>query len=222
MELEPRFEQRRVEALAVEADQRARATQFRGYRLKQKRLVLEAHEQPLARRERSVSREPSATDQKHVRPCAAVQAGGLEINEHERRVRRARKQRHRARRPIQRLGKGANGLAAAGVPRLHLPLDDEAAVLPCATKRREVRRFRIGSRRGRLGLDPAILSCRRDDAANAVGEGAQNGCISQPAGPAVVASFSVVSAPGSRRSPRRGRCSPSGPASCWRCVRQSR
>src|SRR5204862_1107372 len=125
-------------------------------------------------------------------------------------------------------GKGANGLAAVGVPRLHLPLDDEAAVLPCATKRREVRRFRIGSRRDRLGLDPAILSCRRDDAANAVGEGAQNGCISQPAGPAVVASFSVVSAPGSRR-PRipsaatfaSGPVSPIGPTQPGQPVSQS-
>src|SRR5580704_7644727 len=83
----PRLEQRRVERLAVEADQRARARKLRADGLQQRALVRVTRQQPLTRTEGAVGLEPPAADEKRERACAAAQSGRLEIEEDERQTR---------------------------------------------------------------------------------------------------------------------------------------
>ena len=88
MEEIARLEERRVERLAVERHQRAGTRQFAGDGLEQRPFVRMAREHELPRHEPALGVEPAAADEERLRPRPAAQAGGLEIEEHERRPRR--------------------------------------------------------------------------------------------------------------------------------------
>ena len=89
MVLVARLEHGRVEALAVEADQRAGARELRGHRRQERTLVFGSGKQILTRDERAVGVERPAADQKRKRAGAAVQSRRLEIEEQQRRLHRA-------------------------------------------------------------------------------------------------------------------------------------
>src|SRR5258708_24588218 len=109
-------------------------------------------EQKLPRGERAVLLEPPAADEKRERARAAVEAGGLEIEEHERRTRRGstREQRRLAGRAIQPLRQRADPLAPVPRVRLPAPIDDEAAAAPLAAEDRDD----VGARRGHKDPPP--------------------------------------------------------------------
>src|SRR5437773_2290804 len=79
-----RFEERRIERPAVEADQRTGPRELGARRGKQLALIAESHEHELPRHERAVFIEGGAPDEKRVRSGAAAESGGLEIEKHER------------------------------------------------------------------------------------------------------------------------------------------
>ncbi len=88
MEEIARLEHRRVERLAVEADERAGARQLVGDGRQHRPLVGVARQQVLPRREPAVVLEPAAADEKRLGAGAAAEPGRLEIEEEERRPRR--------------------------------------------------------------------------------------------------------------------------------------
>src|ERR1700738_5243262 len=78
-----RLEQRGVERLAVEADERAGARERARDGADHRPLVGKARQQERPRDKRSIVVEPAAADEKRLRAGATAQAGGLEIEEYE-------------------------------------------------------------------------------------------------------------------------------------------
>jgi hypothetical protein len=79
-----RLEERGIERLAIEADERTRTGAIAGDGLEHRTLVREPRHHELPRDEPSFV-EPAAADEKRVRARAAAQPGRLEVKEHERR-----------------------------------------------------------------------------------------------------------------------------------------
>src|SRR5437667_7483863 len=74
-----------VERLSIERDERAGTRQLAGDGFEQRSLVGMPRQHELPRHESAVAIEPAAADEKRLRAGPAAQAGGLEIEEHERR-----------------------------------------------------------------------------------------------------------------------------------------
>ena len=131
MEEIPRLEHRRVERLAVEADDRARAKKFSRDAAEHRPLDAVLGEHMLPHHEAAILVEPAAADKKGVRPRAAAQPGRFQIEEHQRRP---------SRRPAGEPGKQsrvgcplrdlrrqiADPRSAVGRVRVEATLDDEA------------------------------------------------------------------------------------------------
>ncbi len=142
MEQIARLEQRRVERLAVEADQRAGASERAGDRSQHRPLVRMPREHELPRHE-SVLVEPAAANEKHVRSGAAAESGGFEIEKHERRPRRstAGKERRVAIDASSRAATFADPFSPVSRRRRPAAIDDEAVTGPATCERRQVWRF---------------------------------------------------------------------------------
>src|SRR4029450_9274538 len=76
-----RFEQRRIEALSIEADERASTCQLPGNRIEQRSFVAQPGQQVLASHERSTHLEAATPDQEGNGPGAATQPGGFNVDE---------------------------------------------------------------------------------------------------------------------------------------------
>jgi len=139
------LEQRRVERLPVEADERAGARELARHRFEQHPLVGVPGEQELPRHERAVVLEPRTADEERERPRAAAEPGRLEVEEHERRPRRcaAGEERRLTRCPFQPIRQRTDPLAAVQRRRIPSAIDDEGAAAPAAAEDR-------GDVRGRL------------------------------------------------------------------------
>ena len=126
-----------VEAVAVEGDERAGRRKVRGNGLQQRPLVREPRHQILPRHEPARRVEPSAADEKRVRPRAAAQSCGFEIEEHERRLRvPARQQGCVSVRAGDHVGPFADGLLPIRRITVPPPFDYESRVAPLASERR--------------------------------------------------------------------------------------
>ena len=79
----------RIEGLAVEGDQRTRPAKILGDQRQHRPLGGKVGHQVLLGDKRPILLEPPAADQKCMRPRATTQAGGLQIEEHERQGRQA-------------------------------------------------------------------------------------------------------------------------------------
>jgi hypothetical protein len=77
MEQEPRFEQRRVEALSIETDQRACLFQLARDGLQQRPFILEPRQEVLPCDKRTVRCKPPAANEEGMGSGAAVQTSGL-------------------------------------------------------------------------------------------------------------------------------------------------
>ena len=78
-----RFEQRRIEALPIEADERASTCQLPGNRIEQRSFVAQPGQQVLASHERSIRLEAATPDQEGNGPGAAAQPSGFKVEEDE-------------------------------------------------------------------------------------------------------------------------------------------
>ena len=185
-----RFEQRRVERLAVEADERAGAREL----ARPPTRAAPARRRSRVSRNCRVTNAPSASnhaaaDEKRERAGAAAQTGRLEVEEDERRPRgRAAGEQRRPRRDAAiepRCHRADLARGHAGRRRLPSAIDDEAS--PTASCRRATRqiaasaaqcgRSRESASRGvRQSRAARRLARARHDAANAIGQRAQNGC----------------------------------------------
>ena len=190
----PRLEQRRVERLAVEADERARARQLGGDALEQRPLVGVARQQELPRDEPAVRRRTSRSR----RGTRSVPAPPLSRSSRDRRRRTAaapaRRSRRAPRRPTpasQSRRNVADRLACRGAPtaRRGARRRSTTAVAPPFPAEDVLRRS--GPRIGRADRQVAVRRsagtsggrlCRPQPAAltiaaDAIGERAQDGCI---------------------------------------------
>ena len=134
------FEHRRVERLAVEADQRTCAIERARHRLQHRPLVRKPRHHELPRQE-SVLVKPAAANQKNVRSGAAIESGRFEIEKHQRRPRRstAGKERRISDRGFEPRGDFANPFSAVGRRRLPFTFHDKAATGPGACQGRKIR-----------------------------------------------------------------------------------
>ena len=135
---ESRFKERRVEGLAVEADQGAGAAQLRRHRFEERPFVGESRQEELPCDKRAVRLEPAAPDQERQRPGAAAEPGRFEVEEDERRPRRrpVREQRRIGGCLVETFRRMTNRLAAVARRRLDAVVDNEAACAPFAAQRR--------------------------------------------------------------------------------------
>jgi hypothetical protein len=95
-----------------------------------------AYEQVLSRREPAIVFEPSAADEKRLRAGPAAQAGGFEVEENERHVRRraAADERRLMDGPLEPGRQFTNRRPAATRRWWCMPFHDEAAVTPFAAE----------------------------------------------------------------------------------------
>src|SRR5215470_18150498 len=101
-------------------------------------FVAVAYEQVLPRREPAITFEPSAADEKRLSAGPAAEAGGFEIEEHERQVRRraAADERRLVDRRLEPGRQFTNRRPAATRRWWCVPFDDEGAVMPFAAENR--------------------------------------------------------------------------------------
>jgi len=176
------LEQRRIERLAVEADQRPGLRELARHGAEHRPLVGIARQQELPRDERGVVVEPAAADEKGLGPGAAAQTRGLEIEEHEGRARVGATgvQRSLRGRFVEAFRERAHRLAPVTRRRFRPPFDNKAAVAPDAAERGQIQGLGTTDR----GLRIADCGLVRDwcmgigctnNTADAIGEGAQNG-----------------------------------------------
>jgi hypothetical protein len=78
-----RFEQRRIEALSIEADERASTGQLPSDGIEQRSFVTQSNQQVLARHERPVRVEATTPDKEGDCSGAATQPGGFKVEEDE-------------------------------------------------------------------------------------------------------------------------------------------
>src|SRR5579864_3883271 len=126
MEQVSTLEERRVERLAVETDERPRVPDRLANGVQHRLLVAHRRQHELAH-DQGPGLEPRTADQKRMRAGAATQAGRFEIEKHEGRPRRraAGEPRGLRRRASRAIGDRANRFRAVPGRRLEAAFDDK-------------------------------------------------------------------------------------------------